>query len=196
MEESIYGINRMQEIIGGLKDFARADKNNTEEIDISSLIHSTLNMVRNELRYHCQVHQELHEVPPVIGCRGKISQVFVNMLINASQAIKEQGDIYIRTYSEENRVVIEIQDTGCGIPQEHQEHLFTPFFTTKPLGKGTGLGLSISHGIVKDHGGTIGVESTVGEGTTFIIKLPADHREPDSGTPEPNYSETDVNQDS
>ena len=106
------------------------------------------------------------------GYYGKLGQVFTNLIANANQAVADNGHIRIQTRSEGSAAVIEIEDDGCGIPEEHLEQLFTPFFTTKPVGEGTGLGLSISHGVVSDHGGCIDVSSQVGVGTCFTIRIP------------------------
>jgi len=98
--------------------------------------------------------------------------VFLNLLVNAAQAIEDTGVISITTEATDNHVLVRIADTGRGIPQEHLNHLFDPFFTTKPVGQGTGLGLSVSYGIVRKHRGTICVDSIVGQGTTFTVRLP------------------------
>ena len=108
------------------------------------------------------------------GYFGKLNQVFTNMIANANQAVSENGHIQITTKLEHDDVLIIFQDNGHGINEEHMNLLFTPFFTTKPIGKGTGLGLSISHGFVEEHNGEILVESEEGKGTTFTIVLPTD----------------------
>ena len=108
-----------------------------------------------------------------VRCRpGEINQVFMNLLVNACHAIQDQGEIRIATRAEADSVLVDISDTGCGIPEEIRNRVFDPFFTTKPVGKGTGLGLTISYDIVRKHGGTLTFESTVGKGTTFRIRLP------------------------
>ena len=104
----------------------------------------------------------------------QLNQVFMNILVNAAQAIKERGEIAIRTRRQDGHVEIAIRDTGCGIPKANISRIFDPFFTTKEVGKGTGLGLNVAYNIVKKHNGTIDVESRMGEGTTFIIRLPVE----------------------
>jgi len=121
------------------------------------------------------IHKELDRaMPEIMVDAEKIKQVFVNMVINAWQAVGEGGNIWLRTYmnADATRAIVEIEDDGCGIKPEHKGRVFEPFFTTKEPGEGTGLGLSVSYGIVKEHGGEILVNSTPGEGTVFVIELP------------------------
>ena len=111
-------------------------------------------------------------MPPVQCHPGRLSQVFMNVLSNACQAIRDRGEIRIRTSTDNGEAVIEIEDDGSGIRKEHLGKVFEPFFTTKAVGQGTGLGLSISYGIVQQHQGSIQVESEVGQGTRFCVRLP------------------------
>lgn len=129
-------------------------------------------MIWNELKYKCEVHTHLGELPPLTCHPAQLNQVFMNLLTNAAQAIEEKGEITISTEATDECIVVRISDTGKGIPEENIGKLFDPFFTTKAVGEGTGLGLAIAHGIVEKHKGTIEVESEVGVGTTFIIMLP------------------------
>ncbi|WP_108650201.1 HAMP domain-containing sensor histidine kinase [Dongshaea marina] len=170
--ESLEGMDRIEGIVSALRSFSRMDKNSLECIDINEQLDSTIKIVWNELKYHCQIHKEYKSIPNFIGNPGKIKQVFLNLLINAAQSIKDKGNIYIRTYHDNQYIFIEIEDTGSGMTNETKNQLFTPFFTTKDVGKGTGLGLSISLGIIEEHGGYIDVESILGEGTKFVISLP------------------------
>ncbi|RVU32326.1 sensor histidine kinase [Neptunomonas marina] len=172
LSESMEGIQRVSGIVAGLKDFARVDSGAFEAADINEGVRSTLKVVWNELKYHCTVHESYDQLPQVICNIGQLNQVFMNLIVNASQAIQGSGDIFISTQSEDSCVVIKVRDTGSGMDERTKKSLFNPFFTTKPAGKGTGLGLSISHGIVEKHGGVISVESQVGEGTTFTVRLP------------------------
>jgi signal transduction histidine kinase len=126
------------------------------------------------LKYKCDVHKKLGELPPIRCYPGQLNQVFLNLLVNAAQAIEERGDITIETRTLDGHIVIRISDTGRGMPPEHLSRIFQPFFTTKAVGKGTGLGLAISHGIIQKHHGTIDVESEPGKGTTFTIRLPVE----------------------
>jgi signal transduction histidine kinase len=118
------------------------------------------------------VRKEYGNLPLVECLPSQINQVFVNMLVNAAQAIEQHGEIVVRTGAESGKVWIEIGDNGSGIAPDNLKRIFDPFFTTKPVGKGTGLGLSISYGIVRKHGGDIAVDSAPGHGTTFRITLP------------------------
>ena len=116
---------------------------------------------------------DFDEIPLVYANQGEINQVLLNLLVNAGHAVEIGGHVQLKTRVVEGYVVISIQDDGYGIEQENLDNIFDPFFTTKEVGVGTGLGLSISYGIIKDHGGTITVNSEIGQGTTFEIRLPA-----------------------
>ncbi len=173
------GLRRVTDIVQTLKDFARIDQVGAfDEYDINEGIRSTLVVTRNELKWHVEVELELSKVPPVVCCPGQINQVLLNLIMNAAQAIesqgrKEKGRIQIRTYATEEQVVCEITDDGPGIEPAVQLKIFDPFFTTKPVGEGTGLGLSVSHDIVvRKHKGELLVDSVVGEGTMFTLRLP------------------------
>ncbi|HLC27054.1 MAG TPA: ATP-binding protein, partial [bacterium] len=176
VEESREGAERVAKIVLDLKNFARADEAELKYADINQGIVSTLNIVWNELKYKATVTKELGELPEIECYPMQLNQVFMNLLVNAAQAIPEKGEIRIKTYVRDDEVVVEVSDTGIGISQEHLNRLFEPFFTTKPVGKGTGLGLSIAYGIVKKHGGTIEVESEMGKGSLFRVKLPLESK--------------------
>lgn len=170
--ESRDGLSRVRDIIQDLKDFAHADKNDWELGDLHKGLDSTLNIIANELKYHCTVTKQYGEIPPIYCLPSQLNQVFMNLLINAAQAIETKGDIQIRTGCAGQDVWVEISDSGKGIALENLPRLFEPFFTTKPVGKGTGLGLSISQNIVRKHGGRIEVVSQLGVGSRFRIWLP------------------------
>ncbi|WP_421863699.1 cache domain-containing protein [Motiliproteus sp.] len=170
--ETQEGILRIRRIVTGLKGFSRSSTDVMEAVDINAEIETTLNIVWNELKYHCQVEKEFAQLPMVECLSSEIGQVMMNLLMNASQAIEGKGIIRIRTALEGERVRIQVSDNGQGIQPEHLGKVFDPFFTTKPVGKGTGLGLSVSYGIIQKHRGRLEVESTVGKGTTFTIELP------------------------
>jgi len=172
LEESAEGTERIRDIIRNLRSFARMDEGQIKEADINQGIEATLNICWNELKYKCNVHKKLGDLPRIRCYPGRLNQVFMNLLVNAAQAIEEHGVITIETEAVDSTVVIRISDTGRGIRPEHLSKIFDPFFTTKAVGKGTGLGLSISHGIVHNHNGTIEVESELKKGTTFTIRLP------------------------
>lgn len=173
MKESKEGITRVKKIVQDLKDFSHADT--SEEwvwSDLRQGVESTLNIVWNELKYKVEVKRDYGELPEVECLPSQLNQVFMNLLVNAGQAIEERGEIRIGTGVEGDQVWVEIADTGKGIEEKNLKKIFDPFFTTKPVGKGTGLGLSLSYGIVQKHHGRIEVESEVGVGTRFRIWLP------------------------
>ena len=173
------GIKRLTEIIKSLRDFSRIDQvEDYTEYDINEGIKSTLVITKNEYKYYAEIKTELGEVPPIYCHPGKINEVLMNIIVNAAQAIasqnrQEKGTIFIKTYTDGEFVYCQIKDDGPGIPKEIQDKIFDPFFTTKPTGKGTGLGLNICYDIVVNkHQGQIWVESELGKGATFTIKLP------------------------
>lgn len=172
ISESKEGASRVTAIVRNLKDFSHIDKATQQFSNINAGLKSTLTIVRNELKYKAQVIEEYGDIPELWCYPQQLNQVFMNILINAGQAILERGTITIKTYQEGENIVAEIRDTGCGIPNEYLSRIFEPFFTTKEVGKGTGLGLSISYGIVQKHDGQIEVRSRVNGGTTFCIILP------------------------
>lgn len=172
LSESLNGADRVREIAQSLKSFARLDEAEMQYADLNEGLEVTLRMISNEIKYHCTVHKDLQPLPPILCYPGQLNQVFMNLIINASQAINDEGEIAIETRALEDEVLVRIADTGEGIPQKNIPKLFNPFFTTKPIGEGTGLGLSVSYGIIKRHNGRIEVESELGTGTTFSIYLP------------------------
>jgi signal transduction histidine kinase len=171
--ESKSGMERIKEIVNGLKRFSRIDDGIAKRVQINTEIKNTLALVRNELKYRCTVALELGEVPEIECCPGEIGQVFMNLFVNASHAMKDEGGrITVKTMVEGDFLSIHVVDNGKGIPKENLDKIFNPFFTTKPVGQGTGLGLSISYGIITKHRGTIEVTSELGVGTDFHIRLP------------------------
>ena len=178
-DDSKEGLERVTTIVQNLRDFSRIDQaEDFAEYNINDGIEATLVVAKNEIKYNTNVEMEFSEVPPVFCNSGQVNQVFLNVLMNAAQAIKSQGrddkgTITIKTYAMDNEVVCEISDDGPGIAADKLSKVFDPFFTTKPVGKGTGLGLSVSYDIVVNkHKGQLLAESTVGKGAKFIIKLP------------------------
>lgn len=172
IEESCEGAARVRRIILDLRDFSREDTSEPTYADLNAALESTLNIVWNELKYKATVKREYGELPLVLCRPMRLQQVFMNLLVNAAQAIAERGEITVRSYARDEMVYVEISDTGVGISQENMSRIFDPFFTTKEVGEGTGLGLSVAHGIVERHGGQIEVESQVGQGSTFTVMLP------------------------
>jgi signal transduction histidine kinase len=174
IKESKEGIGRVGQIVKDLKDFSRVDSNQEWQwANLQQGIESTLNIVANELKYKANVIKEYAVVPEVECLPSQINQVFMNLIVNAAQAMgPERGTITIRNGIEGENVWVEVADTGSGIAPQSLQKIFDPFFTTKPVGQGTGLGLSLSYGIVKKHRGDISVRSEVGVGTTFRVQLP------------------------
>jgi len=171
---------RVRQIARDLKVLSRAEEDTREPVDIHRVIDSSVRMAWNEIRHHAQLVRDFSSVPRVEANESRLCQVFLNLLINAAQAIPEgkadENEIRVRTrVDDEGFVIAEIHDTGPGIPDEIQDRIFAPFFTTKPVGVGTGLGLAICQRIIASLGGEISVESAPGAGTTFRIRLPASH---------------------
>lgn len=173
VNESIEGVTRTKKIVQDLRDFSRIDKPELDLFDIEAGLDATLNIVHNELKYKAQVIKEYAGLQAFECVGAQLNQVFLNLLVNAAQAIEDFGKIYVRTgYLDAKWLWIEIEDTGKGIPEEIQAKIFDPFFTTKPVGKGTGLGLSLSYQIVQKHHGRIELDSTLGKGSRFRIIFP------------------------
>jgi two-component system NtrC family sensor kinase len=176
LEESRDGAERVRCIVRDLKSFSHEDEAQCKPFSINECLDSTLNMARNEIKYVADVVRDYDPALPLLNCYPqKLNQVFMNLLVNAAHAIDGHGTICIRTFSEGGDIVVSISDTGKGIAPENLTRIFEPFFTTKEVGKGTGLGLSISYDIIKNHGGIMTVESEVGAGTTFTVRLPLNH---------------------
>jgi PAS domain S-box-containing protein len=172
ISESQEGTQRVKSIVQNLRDFSHVDKGEFKFADINQGIESTLNIVWNELKYKAEVIKEYGDIPQIKCLSQQLNQVFMNLLVNAAQAITTHGQIKIKTYRKDEDIIIEISDTGEGIPKENISRIFEPFFTTKEVGKGTGLGLSVAYGIIQKHNGKIEVESEVNKGTTFRVILP------------------------
>jgi PAS domain S-box-containing protein len=185
------GLRRIQQIVKDLRDFARLDESDLHEVDLNQGVESTVNIIRGRAKSRdVAIELDLGTLPPV-GCYpAKINQVIMNLLANAIDASSSGGKVTIRTRAAPpgtsdaaipSMVCIEVIDAGSGMSPEVRQRIFDPFFTTKPQGQGTGLGLSISYGIVRDHHGTIEVESAAGKGSRFIVTLPVRHARLGSG---------------
>ncbi len=173
ISESHQGLERIKKIILDLREFSHAESEDKWVwADVHHGLETTLSVVWNELKYKCDLDKQYGELPKIWCLPSQLNQVFMNMLVNAAQAIEVHGKITIRTGSEGDRVWIEISDTGKGILPENLPRIFDPFFTTKPVSKGVGLGLSVSYSIVEKHHGRIEVRSEPGKGATFRIWLP------------------------
>ncbi|MFW6067611.1 MAG: response regulator [Myxococcota bacterium] len=178
LNENRDGLERIVAIVRSLRGFARVEQGQMEHVHVDELIEDACTMVHNEIRHRAVLRKELGGPPPLVGDRGRLTQVMVNLLVNAAHAIDEgeagRNLIIVRSRLAQGQITIEVEDTGCGIPEEQLDRIFEPFFTTKGRDEGTGLGLALSAEIVRQHGGVLHVESEVGVGTRFIITLPAE----------------------
>ena len=173
LAESLEGAERVMAIVKSLKEFSHVDSTDWLAVDITHGIESTLRVISNELKYKAEVLRHYPADLPLLYCQPmQLNQVFMNLLVNAAQAMDSFGRIDIDVSYDETAIQVRVKDSGKGISAEHMKRIFEPFFTTKPVGQGTGLGLSLSYTIISRHKGTIQVESTVGVGTTFIVTLP------------------------
>jgi two-component system, NtrC family, sensor kinase len=180
LERMADGLSRIAEIVRSMKEFSHSDRREMSPVDLNRAIKSTLVIARGEYRYVADVETVFAPLPLVLCHGGQVSQVVLNLVVNAAHAIGDvfkttgvRGKITVSTRIEGDRVVIAIEDTGGGIPDAVRARIFEPFFTTKELGRGTGQGLSIArNAIVKDHGGSLDFETQPGKGTTFFVRLP------------------------
>lgn len=176
-------VDRMVQIVGNLRNFGRPDRAELDRVDVHEGLESTLQLLSHQLEGRIEVVREYGEFPLVECYPNQLNQAFMNLLLNACQAIPGEGTISLRTYaSGDDNVAIEIRDTGTGIATENLDEIFEPGFTTKGSRMGMGMGLLISRQIVQRHGGRIDVDSTVGEGTAFTIVLPMRARSDERGT--------------
>jgi PAS domain S-box-containing protein len=176
VDESVEGAEKVKKIVQELRDFSRQEKPEIKPANINEIIETTVNILWNELKYKVEVIKEYDDIPDLECDRQKLEQVFMNIIINAIQAIEMHGKITIKTFTANNNIVAQISDTGKGIERKNTKRIFDAFFTTKEPGKGTGLGLSIASKIIHQHNGIIEAESEVGKGSTFTIKLPIRRR--------------------
>ena len=178
VRESLDGLKRVRDIVQSLKDFAHIGETDWQLADLHTGIDSTLTIASNEFKYKATVTKEYGHLPQVKCLPSQLNQVFMNLIVNASQSIQANGVITVRTGCADDWVWVEVGDNGAGIAPDILNRIFDPFFTTKPVGKGTGLGLSLSYNIVTKHGGRIEVASEVGKGTRFTVHLPVNPPQP------------------
>ncbi|GAA2582363.1 hypothetical protein GCM10010399_10190 [Dactylosporangium fulvum] len=184
VSQSLEGIERVASLVRAMKSFTYKDSKDRSYANLNEALTTTLTVARNEVKYVADVALDLGELPDVLCRIGDLNQVFLNLVVNAADAMAgkdERGVIRVGTRTEGPTAVISIADNGCGIPEHLQQKIFEPFFTTKEVGKGTGQGLPLARAVVVDgHGGTIEVRSTPGEGTEFTVRLPIDGKRPES----------------
>lgn len=177
VRDALEGSLRIKKISRSLDTFARAEQVSLESVDVNRALEAALSMAHNEVKHRAQLVKELGPLPPVLASDGKLAQVFLNVLINAAQAIPEgkveENRITVRSWTEGAHVLADISDTGPGMSPAILSRVFEPFFTTKKLGQGSGLGLAISKNIITEFGGELRIESAPGQGTRVIVKLPA-----------------------
>ncbi|MEN8160731.1 MAG: ATP-binding protein, partial [Myxococcota bacterium] len=172
IDESLEGIERTIAIARDMREFAHTGSDGRAEVDVNQVLEACVRVAGPHRRGATRIEERYGEIPAVWASAGQLSQVFVNLLVNALQAVGQVGKVEIETRLEDDRAVVRVSDDGAGIAPEHRDRLFDPFFTTKPAGEGTGLGLYVSHEIVRGHGGEIVVISTPGEGASFEVRLP------------------------
>lgn len=170
--DTSFGLAQIGELVLGLKNFSRLDQSFTDNVSLNECVDSALLIAKNAIKGKVEVVRQLGDLPMVSCMPSQINQVLLNLFTNAAQAIEEKGRLVIKTWADDARVFVSVQDSGKGIPADHLKKIFDPFFTTKPVGEGTGLGLSICWQIIEQHGGRIQVASEVGRGTRFVIILP------------------------
>ncbi|MFP2963147.1 ATP-binding protein [Myxococcus sp. 1LA] len=187
LRDATDGAHRVRQIVRDLRTFSRGDDEVATAVNVQAVLESAITLARSELKLRAQIVRDYREVPLVEGNEGRFGQVFLNLLINAAQAIPlgqpERHEVRLTLGTAGDRVIIEVRDTGMGMSPEVRARIFDPFFTTKPVGEGTGLGLSICHGIVTGFGGDISVESEEGRGSTFRVSLPVARRARESLEP-------------
>ncbi|MBT4140122.1 MAG: GHKL domain-containing protein [Candidatus Latescibacteria bacterium] len=175
VDDAARGVERVAKIVQDLREFSHVDKPNEQIFNLNSCLKTTLTIVWHELKYKASVKTDYGPIPDITGHPMQLNQVFVNLLVNAAQAIEDFGEISVCTFEDDKgHVCVAISDTGCGMSEDVQKRIFEPFFTTKEVGQGMGLGLSMCYNIVKRHQGEIQVDSQEGKGSTIVVSLPKD----------------------
>lgn len=173
LQESISGVDRVGRIVKDLKGFSNVDRTEEALVDLNDNLTAACNVLAPQLKGRAEIELDLQPLPRILCLPGHLNQVFLNLLLNASQAVTPpDGKIVVRSRAAENEIRLQFVDNGGGIPEENLGRVFDPFFTTRDVGQGTGLGLTVSRDIVEAHGGRIEIESRVGAGTTVTIRLP------------------------
>jgi PAS domain S-box-containing protein len=179
------GAARVAAIVRNLKEFTHLDQAQKQWVNVNDGLESAIRLIWNELKYKARVVRDYGEIAEIECYPQQLNQAFLNLLMNAVQAIEKEGTITVRTRPDGDGIAIQVQDDGCGIAPEDLPHIYEPFFTTKPVGQGMGLGLTSAYTIVRSHHGTIDVESRRGAGTTFTLRLPLRQPEHPSSAPDP-----------
>ncbi|MGB2131729.1 MAG: sensor histidine kinase, partial [Marinobacterium sp.] len=176
MADTREGLDRVRDIVHSLRSFSRVQDAERQPADLVDALKSTLRLLHNEVKHRVNLELELTPLPQVRCNLNEMNQVFTNLIINAVHAMKEatRPELRISSHVEEGWAVLRFEDNGCGMADDVVKEIFTPFYTTKPVGEGTGLGLSITWGIIQDHDGEISVDSEPGKGTRFTVRLPVE----------------------
>jgi signal transduction histidine kinase len=193
LDRALEGLGRVATIVRSMKEFAHPDSETMAHADLNHAIENTLTMARNEYRGVAELETDFGELPPIRCHVGELNQAVLNIVVNAAHAIADvvhgtghKGRIRVRTHRDGDDVVIAISDTGPGIPDDIRGRIFDPFFTTKEVGRGSGQGLAIAHSVIVDkHHGRIAVDTELGKGTTFTIRLAIDGA-PHAASPDTN----------
>jgi signal transduction histidine kinase len=187
VRQSLEGVERVASLVRAMKTFSHPGTSGQAPADLNEALRATMTVARNQIRYIADAVLDLGDVPPVVCNIADLNQVFLNMVVNAADAIQEKGDhgtITVVSRRDGDEVMITISDTGAGIPRDLQRRIFEPFFTTKKVGRGTGQGLALARAVICDqHGGTLTLTSEPGAGTTFTIRLPVVGRPGEAGEP-------------
>ncbi|HEY2514322.1 MAG TPA: PAS domain S-box protein [Polyangiaceae bacterium] len=178
LSDAVHGAKRVRDIVQDLQTFSRGDSSKkSAPIDVLRVMDVSIRMAHSAVRHRARLERDYREVPAVVGSESRLGQVFLNLIVNAAQAMPEraldQNEIRVKVESDASEVIVEVRDNGVGMTEEVRRRIFDPFYTTKPVGEGTGLGLAICHNIVTALGGTLDAESTPGLGSTFRLRLPA-----------------------
>jgi signal transduction histidine kinase len=176
VRQALEGARRVREIARDLRFFSRMDEDRRVPVSLNQVVECAANIAMREIQQRARLVKECREVPPILACEGRLTQVIINLLMNAFQSIEEgnpeRNVITIRTWADQEEVKVEVMDTGRGIREEELDRIFEPFFSVRPYGSGVGLGLTICQKLVASYGGRIEVDSTVGKGSSFLVSLP------------------------
>jgi CheY-like chemotaxis protein len=187
LKECRVGVDRIRDIVKDLQRLSRKPEQARETFSLNALLDESLAMARNHVQHRATVHKNYADIPMFVGDRAAIGQVLLNLILNAAQSLPDgradSNRVTLRTLAAEGALIVEVCDTGPGIPAEVMPHIFDPFFSTKPVRDATGLGLTVSYRIVADHGGRIDVDSVEGKGTAFRVILPSAGVQPPAASP-------------